>query len=91
MHEMEVPVPKGRTFNQSGSRCMRFDYPRTHEHGTSSGIYPLTIGHEFAAERLSQRSLKRMKLIGTKSHLYPLIPASKWIPGKLCQVSITFI
>ena len=50
--EMEVPVPKGEELLIKVGACgvCGSDYPRTYEHGTSSGIYPLTIGHEFAGE-----------------------------------------
>ena len=50
--EMEIPVPKGEELLIKVGACgvCGSDYPRTYEHGTSSGIYPLTIGHEFAGE-----------------------------------------
>lgn len=60
--EMEVPVPKGEELLIKVGACgvCGSDYPRTYEHGTSSGIYPLTIAMS-SQERLSQRDLKRMK------------------------------
>ena len=65
--EMEVPVPKGEELLIRVGACgvCGSDYPRTYEHGTSSGIYPLTIGHEFAGEVVAVGSEENEALIGT--------------------------
>ena len=70
--EMEVPVPKGEELLIKVGACgvCGSDYPRTYEHGTSSGIYPLTIGHEFAGE-----------VIGTVQRIVPQIVLQRGIPS----------
>ena len=80
--EMEVPVPKGEELLIKVGACgvCGSDYPRTYEHGTSSGIYPLTIGHEFAGEVVAAGSKENEALIGTKAAIYPLIPCRKCDP-----------
>lgn len=80
--EMEVPVPKGEELLIRVGACgvCGSDYPRTYEHGTSSGIYPLTIGHEFAGEVVAVGSEENEALIGTKAAIYPLIPCRKCDP-----------
>ena len=92
--EMEVPVPKGEELLIKVGACgvCGSDYPRTYEHGTSSGIYPLTIGHEFAGEVVAAGSKENEALIGTKAAIYPLIPCRKCDPCEtmLC-VSIMII
>lgn len=79
---MEVPVPKGEEILIKVGACgvCGSDYPRTYEHGTSSGIYPLTIGHEFAGEVVVTGSKEDAELIGTRAAIYPLIPCRKCDP-----------
>ena len=94
--EMEVPVPKGEELLIKVGACgvCGSDYPRTYEHGTSSGIYPLTIGHEFAGEVVAAGSKENEALIGTKAAIYPLIPCRKCDPcvtGTMLCVSIMII
>lgn len=74
--EVAVPVPQGEEILIRVGACgvCGSDYPRTYEHGTSSGIYPLTIGHEFAGEVVAVGSDSDAELIGTKAAIYPLIP-----------------
>lgn len=74
--EVEIPVPKGEELLVKVGACgvCGSDYPRVYEHGTSSGIYPLTIGHEFAGEVVGVGSKENEYLLGTKAALYPLIP-----------------
>ena len=50
--EIPVPVPHGEELLIRVGACgiCGSDLPRVYVHGTSSGKYPLTIGHEFAGE-----------------------------------------
>lgn len=48
--EIPVPVPHGQDLLVKIGACgiCGSDLPRIYQHGTSSHIYPLTIGHEFS-------------------------------------------
>ena len=48
--------------------------PRIYCHGTSSRIYPLTLGHEFSGTIVSVGEKADPALIGRKGCFYPLIP-----------------
>lgn len=56
------------------------DLPRTFEHGSSNGKYPLTIGHEFAGEVVAVGEKADPSLLGAKGAIYPIIPCRKCEP-----------
>ena len=74
--EVQVPVPHGKELLVKVGACgiCGSDIPRTYVHGTSSGIYPLTIGHEFAGEVVAVGEEADPSLIGVKGAIFPLIP-----------------
>lgn len=74
--EMPVPMPRGNELLIKVGACgiCGSDLPRTYVHGTSSGIYPLTIGHEFAGEVVQVGENVDEKWIGVKGAVFPLIP-----------------
>ncbi|MBE6883665.1 MAG: galactitol-1-phosphate 5-dehydrogenase [Ruminococcaceae bacterium] len=79
---IEIPVPHGEELLLKVGACgvCGSDLPRTFEHGTSSGKYPLTIGHEFAGEVVAVGEKADKSLIGAKGAIFPLIPCRKCDP-----------
>jgi len=59
------------------------DIPRIYAHGTSSGKYPLTIGHEFAGTVVAAGSKADPGLVGKRGAVFPLIPCRNCDP---CRV-----
>jgi len=80
--EVPVPVPHGKELLLKVGACgiCGSDLPRVYEHGTSSGIYPLTIGHEFAGEVVAVGEDADPSLIGKKGAIFPLIPCRECVP-----------
>lgn len=80
--QVPVPVPKGEELLIKVGACgiCGSDLPRVYVHGTSSGIYPLTIGHEFAGEVVQVGEKADPGLIGTKGAIFPLIPCRECSP-----------
>lgn len=80
--EVPMPVPHGQELLIKVGSCgiCGSDIPRTFVHGTSSGIYPLTIGHEFAGEVVQVGEDANPELIGTRGAIFPLIPCRKCNP-----------
>ena len=80
--EVDIPVPHGEELLIKVGACgvCGSDLPRTFEHGTSSGIYPLTIGHEFAGEVVAVGEKADSSLIGARGAVFPLIPCRKCDP-----------
>lgn len=74
--EVPIPVPHGKELLVKVGACgiCGSDIPRTYVHGTSSGIYPLTIGHEFAGEVVAVGENADPSLIGVRGAIFPLIP-----------------
>lgn len=77
-----VPVPKGRELLIKVGACgiCGSDLPRVYEHGSSNGLYPLTIGHEFAGEVIEAGELADRSLIGVRAAVFPLIPCRSCDP-----------
>lgn len=71
-----VPVPKGDQLLVRIGACgvCGSDLPRVYAHGTSSGIYPLTIGHEFSGTIVAVGENVDPGMIGRKGAFFPLIP-----------------
>lgn len=80
--EVPVPVPTGDELLVKVAACgiCGSDLPRVYVHGTSSGIYPLTIGHEFAGEVVAVGETADKTLIGRKGAIFPLIPCRSCNP-----------
>lgn len=80
--EVPIPVPHGQELLIKVGSCgiCGSDIPRTFVHGTSSGIYPLTIGHEFAGEVVQVGEECNPELIGSRGAVFPLIPCRKCNP-----------
>lgn len=80
--EIPIPVPHGEELLVKVGACgiCGSDLPRIFDHGTSSGIYPLTIGHEFAGEIVKAGEQADPGLIGTRAAIFPLIPCRKCDP-----------
>lgn len=74
--EIPVPVPHGDELLIKVGACgiCGSDLPRVFVHGTSSGKYPLTIGHEFAGEVVQVGETADASLIGKRGAIFPLIP-----------------
>jgi len=83
--EVEIPVPQGEELLIKVGACgiCGSDLPRVFEHGTSSGIYPLTIGHEFAGEVVAVGEKADPKLIGVQGAIFPLIPCRQCDPCRM--------
>ena len=80
--EVSVPVPHGEELLIKVGACgiCGSDIPRTYVHGTSSGIYPLTIGHEFSGEVVQVGEKANTNLIGKRGAIFPLIPCRECNP-----------
>lgn len=80
--EISVPAPQGEELLIKVGACgiCGSDISRTYVHGTSSGIYPLTIGHEFAGEVVQVGEEADAGLIGIRGAVFPLIPCRKCDP-----------
>ena len=80
--ETAVPIPRGKELLIKVGACgiCGSDIPRTYVHGTSSGIYPLTIGHEFSGEVIQTGEEADSSLIGARGAIFPLIPCRKCDP-----------
>lgn len=74
--EIPVPVPHGDELLIKVGACgiCGSDLPRVYVHGTSSGKYPLTIGHEFAGQVVQVGETADPSLIGKQGAIFPLIP-----------------
>lgn len=74
--EVAVPVPHGDELLVRVGVCgiCGSDLPRVYVHGTSSGRYPLTIGHEFAGEVVQVGETADPALMGKRGAIFPLIP-----------------
>lgn len=74
--EVPVPVAHGQELLVKIGACgvCGSDLPRIYCHGTSSHIYPLTLGHEFSGTIVSVGEKADPALIGRKGCFYPLIP-----------------
>ena len=79
---VEIPVPHGKELLIRVGACgvCGSDLPRTFEHGSSNGKYPLTIGHEFAGEVVAVGEEADASLIGAKGAIFPLIPCRQCDP-----------
>lgn len=77
--KIEIPVPHGNELLIRIGACglCGSDLPRIYEHGTSSGKYPLTIGHEFAGTVVAVGEDADASLIGKRGAVFPLIPCRK--------------
>lgn len=73
---VNVPEPKGNELLVRIGACgvCGSDLPRIYEHGTSSGVYPLTLGHEFAGTIVKVGEAADPDLIGKRGAFFPLIP-----------------
>lgn len=80
--DVEIPQPKGEELLVKIGACgvCGSDLPRIYEHGTSSGIYPLTIGHEFAGTIVKVGEKADQSLVGKRGAFFPLIPCRKCNP-----------
>lgn len=76
---IEIPIPHGKELLVKIGACgiCGSDLPRIYEHGTSSGVYPLTIGHEFAGTILKVGESANPSLVGRRGAFFPLIPCHK--------------
>ncbi len=74
--EVDVPIPHGDELLIKVGACgiCGSDLPRLFDHGTSNGVYPMTIGHELAGEVVAVGETADTSLIGTKAAIFPLIP-----------------
>ncbi len=74
--EIPVPVPHGQELLVKIGACgiCGSDLPRIYQHGTSSHIYPLTIGHEFSGTVVALGEDADPSLLGKRGCFYPLIP-----------------
>lgn len=74
--EIPTPQPHGDELLIKVGACgiCGSDLPRVYVHGTSSGKYPLTIGHEFAGEVVQVGETADPSLIGKRGAIFPLIP-----------------
>ena len=74
--DIPVPQPHGDELLVKVGACgiCGSDSPRVFVHGTSSGKYPLTIGHEFAGEVVQVGETADSSLIGKRGAIFPLIP-----------------
>ena len=77
-----VPVPKGEQLLVRIGACgvCGSDLPRIYEHGTSSGIYPLTLGHEFSGTIVAVGEAADPGLVGRRGAFFPLIPCRQCDP-----------
>lgn len=77
--EVTKPVPKGKELLIKVSACgiCGSDIPRVYELGTSTGIYPVTLGHEFSGTVVEVGDVKNKDLIGKTGVIFPLIPCGK--------------
>ena len=80
--EVPIPEPRGTELLVRVGACgiCGSDLPRVFEHGTSSGKYPLTIGHEFAGEIVAVGDRADPSLIGKRGAVFPLIPCRSCDP-----------
>lgn len=80
--DVEIPQPKGEELLVKIGACgvCGSDLPRIYEHGTSSGIYPLTIGHEFAGQIVEVGEKADKNLVGKRGAFFPLIPCRECDP-----------
>lgn len=74
--EVSIPIPHGDELLIKVGACgiCGSDLPRVYVHGTSSGKYPLTIGHEFSGEVVQVGETADPSLIGKRGAIFPLIP-----------------
>ncbi len=77
---VEIPKPRGSEVLIKVGACgiCGSDLPRVFEHGTSSGVYPLTIGHEFAGEVAAVGTGADPGLVGRRGAVFPLIPCGSF-------------
>ena len=80
--DIDVPKPEGEQLLVKIGACgvCGSDLPRIYEHGTSSGIYPLTIGHEFAGTIVEAGDKADKSLVGRRGAFFPLIPCRQCDP-----------
>lgn len=80
--EVPIPIPHGQELLIKVGACgiCGSDIPRTFAHGSSNGVYPLTIGHEFSGEVVQVGEDADPGLIGTRGAIFPLIPCRKCNP-----------
>ena len=76
--EVAIPVPHGKELLVKVGACgvCGSDLPRTYEHGTSNGKYPMAIGHEFSGEVVAVGEEADPSLIGVRAAIFPLIPGA---------------
>lgn len=88
--ETPVPVAHGRELLVKIGACgiCGSDISRVYEHGTSSGIYPLTIGHEFSGTVVQVGEDADPRLLGARGAVFPLIPCRECIPCRLGQYAL---
>ena len=74
--DIPVPQPHGDELLVKVGACgiCGSDLPRVFIHGTSSGKYPLTIGHEFSGEVVQVGETADPSLVGKRGAIFPLIP-----------------
>ncbi len=74
--QTEVPEPRGEELLLKVEACgiCGSDFPRVFQHGTSSGKYPLTLGHEFAGVVAAVGEKADPGLVGVRGAVFPLIP-----------------
>lgn len=77
--EVPVPAPRGQELLLRVGACgvCGSDFPRIYAHGTSSGIYPLTLGHEFSGEVVAVGEEADKSLLGARGAVFPLIPCRR--------------
>lgn len=80
--EVAIPTPHGKELLVKVGACgiCGSDLPRTYEHGTSNGKYPMAIGHEFSGEVVAVGEDADPALIGVRAAIFPLIPCMKCDP-----------
>ena len=71
-----IPAPHGRELLVKIGACgvCGSDLPRIYQHGTSSGRYPLTLGHEFSGTIVAVGEEEDPAWVGRRGAFYPLIP-----------------
>lgn len=82
VNTVDVPIPRGDQLLVRIGACgvCGSDIPRVYEHGTSNGVYPLTLGHEFAGTIVAVGENVDPSMVGRRGAFFPLIPCRQCDP-----------